>query len=45
MMIAAVLTSETSVNFNVTTWRYIPEDSKTSGVGLLESGAQMSTVV
>jgi hypothetical protein len=23
-----VLTSETSVNFNVTTWRYIPEDSK-----------------
>jgi hypothetical protein len=24
----AVLTSETSVNFNVTTRRYIPEDSK-----------------
>jgi hypothetical protein len=24
----AVRTSETSVNFNVTTWRYIPEDSK-----------------
>jgi hypothetical protein len=28
MMIGAVLTSETSVNFNVTTRRYIPEDSK-----------------
>jgi hypothetical protein len=24
----AVHTSETSVNFNVTTWRYITEDSK-----------------
>jgi hypothetical protein len=24
----AVYTSETSANFNVTTWRYIPEDSK-----------------
>jgi hypothetical protein len=24
----AVRTSETSVNFNVSTWRYIPEDSK-----------------
>jgi hypothetical protein len=24
----AVHTSETSVNFNVTIWRYIPEDSK-----------------
>jgi hypothetical protein len=24
----AVRTSETSVNFNMTTWRYIPEDSK-----------------
>jgi hypothetical protein len=28
MMMEAVRTSETSVNFNVTTWRYIPEDSK-----------------
>jgi hypothetical protein len=27
-MMEAVHTSETSVNFNVTTWRYIPEDSK-----------------
>jgi hypothetical protein len=27
-MMEAVRTSETSVNFNVTTWRYIPEDSK-----------------
>jgi hypothetical protein len=27
-MIEAVRTSETSVNFNVTTRRYIPEDSK-----------------
>jgi hypothetical protein len=28
LMIEAVRTSETSVNFNVTTRRYIPEDSK-----------------
>jgi hypothetical protein len=28
LMIEAVHTSETSVNFNVTTRRYIPEDSK-----------------
>jgi hypothetical protein len=28
LMMEAVLTSETSVNFNVATWRYIPEDSK-----------------
>jgi hypothetical protein len=28
MMMEAVRTSETSANFNVTTWRYIPEDSK-----------------
>jgi hypothetical protein len=28
MMMEAVCTSETSVNFNLTTWRYIPEDSK-----------------
>jgi hypothetical protein len=28
LMMEAVRTSETSVNFNVTTWRYIPEDSK-----------------
>jgi hypothetical protein len=27
-MMEAVRTSETSVNFNVTTQRYIPEDSK-----------------
>jgi hypothetical protein len=27
-MMEAVRTSETLVNFNVTTWRYIPEDSK-----------------
>jgi hypothetical protein len=27
-MVEAVRISETSVNFNVTTWRYIPEDSK-----------------
>jgi hypothetical protein len=36
-MIEAVRTSETSVNFNVTTWRYIPEDSKLHDV-LLVSG-------
>jgi hypothetical protein len=28
LMMEAVHTSETSVNFNMTTWRYIPEDSK-----------------
>jgi hypothetical protein len=28
LMMEAVRTSETSVNFNVTTRRYIPEDSK-----------------
>jgi hypothetical protein len=28
LMMEAVRTSETSVNFNVTTWPYIPEDSK-----------------
>jgi hypothetical protein len=28
LMMEAVHTSETSVNFNVTTWCYIPEDSK-----------------
>jgi hypothetical protein len=28
LMMEAVCTSETSVNFCVTTWRYIPEDSK-----------------
>jgi hypothetical protein len=27
-MMKVVRTSETSVNFIVTTWRYIPEDSK-----------------
>jgi hypothetical protein len=27
-MMEAVCTSETSVHFNVTTWYYIPEDSK-----------------
>jgi hypothetical protein len=27
-MMEAVCTSETLVNFNVTTWRYIPENSK-----------------
>jgi hypothetical protein len=27
-MMEAVSTSETSANFNVTTWRYIPEGSK-----------------
>jgi hypothetical protein len=27
-MMEAVHTSETSVNFNVATWRYIPEDCK-----------------
>jgi hypothetical protein len=27
-MMEAVRTAETSVNFNVTTWHYIPEDSK-----------------
>jgi hypothetical protein len=27
-MMEAVRTSETSVSFNMTTWRYIPEDSK-----------------
>jgi hypothetical protein len=28
LMMEAVHPSEMSVNFNVTTWRYIPEDSK-----------------
>jgi hypothetical protein len=28
LMMEAVQTPETSVNINVTTWRYIPEDSK-----------------
>jgi hypothetical protein len=28
LMMEAIRTSETSVNFNVTIWRYIPEDSK-----------------
>jgi hypothetical protein len=28
LIMEAVHTSETSVNFNVTTWCYIPEDSK-----------------
>jgi hypothetical protein len=28
LMMMAVRTSETSVNFNVTTWSHIPEDSK-----------------
>jgi hypothetical protein len=28
LMMEAVRTSETSVNFNVTAWRYIPEDPK-----------------
>jgi hypothetical protein len=28
LMMEAVRISETSANFNVTTWRYIPEDSK-----------------
>jgi hypothetical protein len=27
-LMEAVCTSETSINFNVTTWCYIPEDSK-----------------
>jgi hypothetical protein len=36
-MLKAVRTSETSVNFNVTTQRYIPEDSKTSYSSLRES--------
>jgi hypothetical protein len=31
----AVRISETSLNFNVTTWRYIPEDSKLNILGLL----------
>jgi hypothetical protein len=28
LMMVAVLTSETSVNFNLTTRRYVPEDSE-----------------
>jgi hypothetical protein len=28
LMMEAVCTSEMSVNFNLTTWRYIPKDSK-----------------
>jgi hypothetical protein len=28
LVMEAVRTTETSVNFNVTTWRYIPEHSK-----------------
>jgi hypothetical protein len=28
LVMEAVRTSETSVNFNLPTWRYIPEDSK-----------------
>jgi hypothetical protein len=31
-MLEAVRTSETSVNFNVTTWHCIPEDSRTLGL-------------
>jgi hypothetical protein len=34
-MMEAVRTSETSVNFNVTTRRYIPEDSKLHGMKML----------
>jgi hypothetical protein len=28
LLMESVRTPETSVNFNVNTWRYIPEDSK-----------------
>jgi hypothetical protein len=35
LMMEAVRTSETSVNFNVTTRRYIPEDSKLQHVHAL----------
>jgi hypothetical protein len=28
LMMEKACTSETSLNFNVTTWRYIPKDSK-----------------
>jgi hypothetical protein len=36
LMMEVVRTSETSVNFNVTTRRYIPEDSKLLTVIILE---------
>jgi hypothetical protein len=32
LMMEAVRTSEMSVNFNVTTWGYIPEDSKLQNI-------------
>jgi hypothetical protein len=35
LMMEAVPTSETSVNFNVTTWYYIPEDYKLNKVCLI----------
>jgi hypothetical protein len=35
-MMEAIRISETSVNFNVSTWRYIPEDSK------LQNGTYLS---
>jgi hypothetical protein len=34
VMMEAVRTSEMSVNFNVTTWHYIPEDSKLHAIVL-----------
>jgi hypothetical protein len=36
-MMEGVCTSETSVNFNVTTWRYIPEYSKLHSIFLTKS--------
>jgi hypothetical protein len=37
----AVRTSETSVNFNVTTWCYIPEDSKQHFISLRGTGVAL----
>jgi hypothetical protein len=39
LMMEAVRISETSVHFNVTTWRYIPEDSK------LQNGVLFNEIV
>jgi hypothetical protein len=39
----AIRTSETSVNFNVTTLRYKPEDSKLHNFGLFEEPVIIDT--
>jgi hypothetical protein len=42
-MMEAVCTSETLVNINLTTWRYIPEDSKLQNGFRFEINAIMIT--